>query len=162
MPQTTIISRLQSTRWMAPIGSFPFGVPPALPTWTGSFAHNRNHRWLMREFFRPFRRKLGVIALVVACVLMAGWVRSQSTHDSYFVSHKSWMRSIESRSGSMHWITFDLPGSTNDNSTEFGSVPVRASDPDEVLLRRYAPVTRMSFLGLSFSEGSFFSISTVK
>lgn len=116
----------------------------------------------MREFLRPVRRKFGLIMLVMACVLMAGWARSQSIDDSYFVSHNSWTRLIESRSGSIRWTTFDFPGVTNDDGTKFGSVPVRESDPVEFVLRKYAPVTRMSFLGLSFSEGNFFSISTVK
>ena len=31
----------------------------------------------MREFFKPWRRKIGVVTLVMACVLMAGWVRSE-------------------------------------------------------------------------------------
>ena len=30
----------------------------------------------MREFFRGWRRKVGCVTLVMACVLMAGWVRS--------------------------------------------------------------------------------------
>ena len=35
----------------------------------------------MREFFRGWRRKIGVIMLVLACVLVAGWVRSKSVFD---------------------------------------------------------------------------------
>ena len=30
----------------------------------------------MREFFRGWRRKIGVVTLVMACVFMMGWVRS--------------------------------------------------------------------------------------
>ena len=30
----------------------------------------------MREFFSGWRRKIGVLTLVMACVLMAGWVKS--------------------------------------------------------------------------------------
>ena len=30
----------------------------------------------MVDFFKPWRRKLGVVVLLMACVLMAGWVRS--------------------------------------------------------------------------------------
>jgi hypothetical protein len=32
----------------------------------------------MGEFFKPWRRKLGVVTLVLACVFTAGWVRSLS------------------------------------------------------------------------------------
>jgi hypothetical protein len=35
----------------------------------------------MREFFRGWRRKIGVMPLVVACAFMAGWVRSQALFD---------------------------------------------------------------------------------
>ena len=45
----------------------------------------------MREFFRGWRRKLGVLTLGVAVVLMAGWVRSMTTHDwLYFPGHVSY------------------------------------------------------------------------
>ncbi len=33
----------------------------------------------MGEFFNPWRRKLGLLTLLVACVLMSGWVRSLRT-----------------------------------------------------------------------------------
>lgn len=39
----------------------------------------------MREFFKPWRRKLGVLVLVLACVLMAGWARSQRMIDELSV-----------------------------------------------------------------------------
>jgi len=35
----------------------------------------------MRQFFRPFRRKLGVLTLVVACALACLWVRSEKSTD---------------------------------------------------------------------------------
>jgi hypothetical protein len=30
----------------------------------------------MKEFFQPWRRKIGVVTLILACVLMGGWLRS--------------------------------------------------------------------------------------
>lgn len=36
----------------------------------------------MREFFRGRRRRLGLLALVMALLLMVGWVRSFIAHDS--------------------------------------------------------------------------------
>lgn len=36
----------------------------------------------MREFFKGWRRKAGMVMLVMACVFAAGWVRSFSTADS--------------------------------------------------------------------------------
>lgn len=35
----------------------------------------------MREFFRGWRRKLGVVTLVMACGFMAAWIRSLRTID---------------------------------------------------------------------------------
>lgn len=36
----------------------------------------------MREFFRPLRRKLGAATLSLACVFMAGWIRSLTEYDA--------------------------------------------------------------------------------
>ena len=39
----------------------------------------------MGEFFKPWRRKSGVAALAVACVLGVGWVRNLSVVDSIYL-----------------------------------------------------------------------------
>lgn len=36
----------------------------------------------MREFFKPCRRKIGCVTLVMACVAMCGWVRGHIVEDS--------------------------------------------------------------------------------
>ena len=36
----------------------------------------------MGEFFKPWRRKIGLLTLLMACVFMAGWVRSEMKSDS--------------------------------------------------------------------------------
>ena len=36
----------------------------------------------MREFFRGWRRKVGVVTLLMACVFMSGWVRSRAISDN--------------------------------------------------------------------------------
>ena len=35
----------------------------------------------MGDFFKPWRRKIGVATLLMACVLMAGWIRSPTGRD---------------------------------------------------------------------------------
>jgi len=35
----------------------------------------------MREFFRGWRRKIGVVTLMMACIFMGGWCRSTMFHD---------------------------------------------------------------------------------
>ena len=39
----------------------------------------------MGEFFKPLRRKLGVVTLLVACVFAAGWVRSLHSREFIFI-----------------------------------------------------------------------------
>jgi hypothetical protein len=39
----------------------------------------------MREFFRGWRRKVGVLSLVMACLFAAGWVRSMYSNDFVFI-----------------------------------------------------------------------------
>jgi len=47
----------------------------------------------MVGYFKPGRRKIGVLTLVMACVLMAGWVRSLQVVDE-----------IELSTGSFGWV----------------------------------------------------------
>ena len=41
----------------------------------------------MRDYFKPLSRKLGVLTLVMACALMAIWMRSYSQVDFQFFPH---------------------------------------------------------------------------
>jgi hypothetical protein len=52
----------------------------------------------MSEFFKPWRRRIGIVMLVFALVFLGGWVRSQSTVDV-----------ISFRSGTYlhHWLASD-------------------------------------------------------
>ena len=45
----------------------------------------------MGDFFKPWGRKIGVVTLVMACVFMMGWIRSQTVADSltYSTGHHS-------------------------------------------------------------------------
>jgi len=47
----------------------------------------------MREFFHGWRRKIGVVTLVMACVLMVGWVRSPETCDLLCPAKWLWLAS---------------------------------------------------------------------
>lgn len=40
----------------------------------------------MREFFKGWRRTLGTVTLVLACVLLVGWVHSQSIRDEFLIT----------------------------------------------------------------------------
>ena len=39
----------------------------------------------MDEYFRNWRRKVGVFTLAMACVFVAGWVRSLSSQDTFVI-----------------------------------------------------------------------------
>ena len=56
----------------------------------------------VREFFRGWKRKLGVVTLVLACLVMAAWLRSLRTRDTFqrrvsnnsltfVISNRSWL-----------------------------------------------------------------------
>jgi len=63
----------------------------------------------MGEFFKGWRRKLGVMTMLLACVLLAAWVRSQITVDvvrlpfQYPKSGPVTIDSIISRTNSVSW-----------------------------------------------------------
>jgi hypothetical protein len=40
----------------------------------------------MGDFFKPWRRKVGVATLVMACVFSVGWVRSQTRHEKLSIN----------------------------------------------------------------------------
>ena len=40
----------------------------------------------MGDYFKPLRRKIGVVTLLLACVFMAGWVRSQTIKDEFTIN----------------------------------------------------------------------------
>ena len=58
----------------------------------------------MGEYFKPLRRKLGVVTLLMACVLMAGWVRSLSIFDAVtFPFTGTIAESLSSNRGNLYW-----------------------------------------------------------
>ena len=53
----------------------------------------------MGEFFSGWRRKIGVVTLVTACVLMAGWIRSLRDGDVFCVKISAELYSLRSGGG---------------------------------------------------------------
>lgn len=64
----------------------------------------------MREFFKGWRRKAGRVTLVMACAFAAGWVRSFSLEDRWYVilSGKSIHRVVSSPEG-IAWELWGYP-----------------------------------------------------
>jgi hypothetical protein len=57
----------------------------------------------MREFFHGWRRKTGVVALVMACLLMGMWVRSLSVHDSFWWMQGRKRHVLDLGAGRIYW-----------------------------------------------------------
>ena len=58
----------------------------------------------MGEYFKPWRRKVGVLTLLLACVAMVGWVRSLRTGDLFlWRSIGSTVQVVSSDVGRLSW-----------------------------------------------------------
>lgn len=59
------------------------------------------------NYIRPLRRKIGIVALVIACVLVVGWVRSFFIEDRIAFTISRVRHAISSYHGAIaweHWI----------------------------------------------------------
>lgn len=61
----------------------------------------------MREFFHGWRRKAGCVALVMACVLTTGWIRSQREFDCFALTDNSWVHIIVQSAGGRLTLFFN-------------------------------------------------------
>ena len=57
----------------------------------------------MGDYFKPRRRKIGVLTLLLALLAMAGWVRSRSVLDRFFFSQQYSMHALFSMDGVVSW-----------------------------------------------------------
>ena len=57
----------------------------------------------MGDYFKPWRRKIGVVTLVLACVFAAGWVRSLTRVDLIELNGKPWRYNVSSGFGQLHF-----------------------------------------------------------
>ena len=85
----------------------------------------------MREFFKGWRRKIGCVALVMACAFLCGWVRSLYATDTVIRSVNHTTEGVFSTEGSFGWFKQDHPEIINRSAFweasvgEFGTI----SDP---------------------------------
>ena len=55
-------------------------------------------------YFKPWRRRLGVVTLLTACVLMAGWVRSLAAREyAFFLCDNDTTNRLVSFNGTIYW-----------------------------------------------------------
>lgn len=57
----------------------------------------------MGDFFRAYKRKVGVVTLGLACVLAVGWIRSQICEDRVRISIGNTVHTFESGRDNVHW-----------------------------------------------------------
>lgn len=67
-------------------------------------------------YFKPLRRKFGVITLVMACLFGAGWLRSLSVRDTLIVCSSTKM--IQSFYGTLSWSHYPFQLEPTDPSWE--------------------------------------------
>ena len=58
----------------------------------------------MREVFHGWRRKVGCVALVVACVVTVGWLRSYYNQEELTVYRGQESYLLHSREGRLYWM----------------------------------------------------------
>ena len=61
----------------------------------------------MNTFFHGWRRKAGVITLVMACVLCCGWMRSRSKLDTVSIPILNRFHLLASARGELGWLSVD-------------------------------------------------------
>ena len=64
----------------------------------------------MHTFFHGWRRKTGVITLVMACVLWCGWMRSRSKLDTVSIPILNRFHLLASAHGELGWLSVDWLG----------------------------------------------------
>ena len=63
----------------------------------------------MREFLRGWKRKIGCITLMMACVFAAGWIRSSHTADELWIGALGRQWCFISEMGYIHWHSYFVP-----------------------------------------------------
>ena len=57
----------------------------------------------MGEFFHGWRRKAGLVTLMMACLLTVGWMRSRLTSDSVIIPSRDGCVGLNSAIGGLRW-----------------------------------------------------------
>jgi hypothetical protein len=77
----------------------------------------------MPNYFKPLRQKIGVLTLGLACLFMAGWVRSLTLLDMLELPGRSKMYTLASMDSSLGWqISPHIP--KNVNRLSWDSLPI--------------------------------------
>ena len=114
----------------------------------------------MREFFGDWKRKLGVVTLVMACVLTAGWVRSAGTIDLILLDTQMHHFNLVSGCGHFQFVAGRLASQTV-SRIESVEIPTQISmemEFDQNVIRSALP-TGVKHLRYDATEMAIYSIS---
>jgi hypothetical protein len=111
---------------------------------------------IMGDFFKGWRRQVGVMTLVMACVFAGGWVRSKFKLDSTQTGTVNSTHSLISMNGDIYWLRVNLP---NAKTTLWQSSDMRRPlSPWE----GFNPISRTEVAGIEFAVGQHKNIATIK
>jgi len=100
-------------------------------------------------YFKPLRRKIGIVTLLLACVFMGGWVRSSFFIEGvYFPLEMKRSASLESYASSIIWMS--QHGSDSGPYPEFHSR--RISDIDDRVFENPLFQWRWQLCGFGFGN----------
>lgn len=77
----------------------------------------------MGEYFKPLRRKLGILTLLIACAMATVWVRSTQSGDMFLNVRSPIVDLIISANGELNWLEWDQGKVNISNEAEFGMSP---------------------------------------
>lgn len=105
---------------------------------------------IMPPYFKPLRWKLGVVTLMIACVLMIGWIRSRATFDCLMFPDKdSSFRVFFSLHSSVGWTRLAGNESSHELHPFWSSTDVSNQSQ---LLNRPEIAWKWRRLGFGFAE----------
>ena len=102
----------------------------------------------MREFFKGWRRKAGVVTLVVACAAATGWVRSLRTMDELTIPGNRATHYLNSTDGTVGWWM------RNDDPNVRFSFQTRRSDSNDwaIVLEQVHILWKFEWCGFGCGE----------
>jgi hypothetical protein len=104
----------------------------------------------MSDFFREWRRKIGCVTLLTACLFMSGWVRSQSREDTVRI-HRSpqFVHFVRSDLVGLNWIkASNIGGFLNHHEFYYSEEVAGASQVEFINFN-----THWNWCGFHFGEG---------
>jgi hypothetical protein len=107
---------------------------------------------IMGNFFHGWRRKVGLLTLVMACLFMAGWVRSSIFHDSAGFEEAGRLDALGSYQGRIYMMQIIANGKDRNkpSQSKFVWSSVTLSDPRNRML--HLPKIKWHFYGTRMRE----------